>query len=635
MPNSAKRVFASFLVIFFTSCDSNRKGPAGGRDLSLVFGGDDGGGDLSYDVNSDLLQTLPLPDLTGLESGTYQADLAIDRDASGCLPGQMGAACTTMIDPNAGCGPVEDCIANGGGTGNGLDDDCNGKVDDGCSCTPGDVRRCFVGPPGKRGVGACTDGTQTCIGSSEFGVWDDCVGSIGPNPETCDGLDNDCNGCADDQLCCSGGVLCPGPNDPRIAAVAPFSTKMYHGPDFFTGNAVSWSWTIEGGPCDKLFASPSFTPVMNPPPQSYKVMGANTQDLSIFFTLSGDYTVTLTIVDNTGHTYTCKWVQHVIGPGVRFELCWDHQGNSSQGGADLDLHVHRSGTTTPWFGTTSLVDTTTPCANNGKCTPPNRFTCDTSNNNCGGKHCCAQQKPTLNADDCMWGNCTAGEYFTDAANTQFPNLYPGNPAPAWGYGSSVIGNCSGSLHGYLWSNASLNACKNPRLDIDNILNVGVPENTNIDNPANGDTFRAMVHYYGSSADYFPAAQCSLFGAGIIADPNGSGFCVYSNSNMFTSDGSYVKVEGSGASAANLVVHPLVNIYCGGSLKATYGQTPNLVTGFDFGTATFGGEMWRVADVTATVDASGTTTDCVVHPIHPPGTNAGYYVTPKSNTSTAY
>jgi hypothetical protein len=609
----------------------------------LTFGDDS---DLSYDENSDLLMTVPTPDLLGLEAGSFKGDLAIDRDASGCLPGQMGAACNNMIDPNAGCGPVEDCIANGGGTGNGLDDDCNGKVDDGCSCTPGDVRRCFVGPPGKRGVGGCTDGTQTCIGSAEFGVWDDCIGSIGPNPETCDGLDNDCNGCADDQLCCSGGVLCPGPNDPRISAVAPFSSKSYHGPDFFTGTAVSWSWTVEGGPCDKLFSSSSFTPAPlpgQPPPQSYTVTGANSQDLSIFFTLSGDYTVTLTVVDSTGHTYTCKWVQHVAGPGVRFELCWDHQGDSSVGGADLDLHVHRSGTTTKWFATGSptLVDTPFACPNNGKCNPPNRFQCDTSNKNCGGKNCCAQIVNTLNPDDCMWGNCTAGEYFTDASMTQFPNLYPGNPAPSWGYGSSAVGNCSGSLHGYLWSNASLNVCKNPRLDIDNILNVGMPENTNIDNPSNGDTFRAMVHYYGGetgtvSCNTTTDCQLALVNStGIICDPSGSHTCVYSNSNTFTG-GAYIKVESSGPTKTTaLPVHPIVNIYCGGTLKATYGQAPSQVAGFDWGTATYGGEMWRVADVTATVDAGGNTTDCVIHPIHPPGTKAGYFVTTKANTDTSY
>jgi hypothetical protein len=37
-------------------------------------------------------------------------------------------------------------------------------------------------------------------------------------------------------------------------------------------------------------------------------------------------------------------------------------------------------------------------------------------------------------------------------------------------------------------------------------------------------------------------------------------------------------------------------------------------------------MWRVADVTATVDAAGVTTGCVVNAIHPPGSATGYYIT---------
>jgi hypothetical protein len=579
--------------------------------------------------------TPPPPDLSGLESGSAYNDLAINGDASGCLPGQVGSTCAMPVDPNAGCGPVEDCVLDNG-HGNGLDDDCNGKIDDGCNCIPGEVQPCFAGPPGKRGIGGCTDGTETCEGAQEFGTWGACVGSIGPSPETCDGLDNDCNSCPDDQLCCSGGLSCPGPGDPRITPVAPFSTKSYDGTQFFNGTAATWTWTVEGGPCDKLFASPSFTPAMSPPAQSFSVTGATTPNFSIFFTLSGDYTVTLTVVDDKGQTFTCKWVQHVQGPGVRFELCWDHQGDSSQGGADLDLHVHRPGTTTNWFtsSTPTLIDTTIQCKSNNKCTP-GFLVCDLSNNNCGGKHCCAQQKFSFNPDDCMWGNCTAGEYFTNAANTQFPNLYSGNPPPAWSLGDSPIGNCSGSLHGYLWSTMPpLGVCKNPRLDIDNILNVAVPENTNIDNPKNGDVLRAMVHYYGSNAGYIPCAQCAQFGAGIVCDPVGATYCVYANSNMFTTDGSYVKVEGSGASTATLVVHPVVNIYCGGSLKATYGQSPQ-VTGFDFGTATAGGEMWRVADVTAQVDAMGNTTGCTIKALHTPGQLAGFWVTPQSNTTTTY
>src|SRR6185436_8446361 len=217
------------------------------------------------------------------------SDLGVDRDAAGCMSGQVAGSCPNPIAANVGCTPnaTDPEICD-----NGLDDNCNGQVDEGCSCIPGSVQRCFLGPPGKRNIGGCTDGMQFCVGS-EFATWGECTGAIGPRPESCDGLDNDCNGCNDDGLCCGGGLTCPAPGDPRIADVAPYTDKQLHGGDFFTGtNAVSWSWTVEGGPCDKLFLSSTFTPKLNPRPKSFTLTNATSQDATVHFTLSGDYTVT-------------------------------------------------------------------------------------------------------------------------------------------------------------------------------------------------------------------------------------------------------------------------------------------------------------------------------------------------------
>jgi hypothetical protein len=329
------------------------------EDLSMLVSGD------------DLSMSLTPPDFYGLSSGTgVYNDLGIDRDAAGCAMGEVAGMCPNPIAFNAACEPTtsDPEICN-----NGLDDNCDGRVDEGCPCTPGAVQRCFLGPPGKLGVGGCTQGTQTCVGV-EFGTWDDCIDSLPPRGETCDGLDNDCNGCIDDGLCCAGGLVCPAPGDPRIADVPPYSTLQLKGGDYFSGNGVTWKWTVDGGPCDKLFVSSSFTPKLNPRPRSFTLTNANSKDASVHFTLSGDYTITLTVVDANGLTFTCTWVQHVIGPGVRFELCWDHQGTGAQGGADLDLHVHKPGTTTNWYSGTSPV---------------------------GGQ---------ARSDDCHWDNCTAPRF---------------------------------------------------------------------------------------------------------------------------------------------------------------------------------------------------------------------------------
>jgi hypothetical protein len=89
---------------------------------------------------------------------------------------------------------------------NGLDDDANGQVDEGCPCSPGDVVDCYLGAPETREVGACTSGTMTCEsdGSNEFGgYWGRCEGAYGPSAETCNGEDDDCNGAVDDANDCS------------------------------------------------------------------------------------------------------------------------------------------------------------------------------------------------------------------------------------------------------------------------------------------------------------------------------------------------------------------------------------------------------------------------------------------------
>lgn len=81
------------------------------------------------------------------------------------------------------------------GDNNGIDDNCNGIVDEGCPCTTGAVEFCYTGAAGTRGVGACKDGTHTCSAMNE---WGPCTGDTLPGLETCNAIDDDCNGTVDD-----------------------------------------------------------------------------------------------------------------------------------------------------------------------------------------------------------------------------------------------------------------------------------------------------------------------------------------------------------------------------------------------------------------------------------------------------
>jgi hypothetical protein len=57
--------------------------------------------------------------------------------------------------------------------------DPNAQDQTGCTCTPGTSRACYTGASGTRGVGACSDGTQVCIGQGELtGTYALCTGAV-------------------------------------------------------------------------------------------------------------------------------------------------------------------------------------------------------------------------------------------------------------------------------------------------------------------------------------------------------------------------------------------------------------------------------------------------------------------------
>lgn len=471
--------------------------------LALVAGcgpSNNGGGDVdapSGDPDADTtdvdanVSMIDAPDVP-VDAPELPIDAPLPLDAEIC--GDL--TCTNPV--NDGCVPTEVCD-------NGTDDNCNGAIDEGCLCTAGAVQQCFNGPPGRRHVGACVDGMQTCQGTGEFREWGPCVGGIAPqNAEPCDSLDNNCNGCVDDsQACCVVDLACPAPGS--MPDGQPFQNYVINGAMFYSGPVASWQWDVTGGPCDRLFLTTT-----NPVVQSFTLTGANTSMLTIRPSLSGDYTVHVRITTPTGTVYECTFIIHIAGPGLRVEMCSDKTATT-----DIDLHLHKPGTTTQWA--------TLPSG-------------------------------TTNGDDCHFRNCK-GSSFT-----------PAN----WGYANSPLAECSGGPEGASWT--TLGYCRNPRLDIDSIDDNGIPENINVDVPQTAGTYRVMVHYWA----------------------------------------------GTGAA------HPLVNVYCGGHLRGTYGAAPDVVPNFDT-SGSSAGDVWRVVDATPVV-VGGVTTDCTLTPLHPPSQTTGYWVT---------
>ena len=103
----------------------------------------------------------------------------LDNDCDGVVDNGVANACGF-------CGPepVEIC-------GDGLDNNCNGIIDEGCDCEGRTNQPCYSGPPSTLGMGLCRGGLMDCMPD---GTWGPCVGEVLPRPEVCDGQDNDCDG---------------------------------------------------------------------------------------------------------------------------------------------------------------------------------------------------------------------------------------------------------------------------------------------------------------------------------------------------------------------------------------------------------------------------------------------------------
>ena len=133
----------------------------------------------------------------------------------------------------------------------GLDNDCNGTVDDGVAGT---------GSSCGSDVGECQEGTMACQ-STPSGWALVCTGSIGPKPEICDGKDNNCDGATDEDYpekgqacgtnvgecqagswkCDTGALICEGGTGP--------TPETCDGKDNDCNGAIDDNVSGEGQPC--------------------------------------------------------------------------------------------------------------------------------------------------------------------------------------------------------------------------------------------------------------------------------------------------------------------------------------------------------------------------------------------------
>ena len=100
--------------------------------------------------------------------------------ASGAADGPDGGGGGPPDAAGTACVPVTEIC-------DGMDNDCDQTTDEGCACETGATRPCGTD------VGECAPGMQTCTG----GVWSGCDGGVQPATESCNSLDDDCDGTTD------------------------------------------------------------------------------------------------------------------------------------------------------------------------------------------------------------------------------------------------------------------------------------------------------------------------------------------------------------------------------------------------------------------------------------------------------
>jgi hypothetical protein len=231
--------------------------------------------------------------------------------------GTEGSSSSGVINPcGTECIDTELCD----GANEGLDDNCNGEVDEGCPCSPGQATDCFKGDPSYRSAPGCFPGSMRC---NEFGQWGVCDGgahAFGPEP------------------CQEGSLEGCHP----ITAVPFQNVNLKDGTGTFGQGADpgSESWTVTC-PADV----PSCPAVSgSAPPDDFQPLQ------------SGEYTVTYN-KEVDGQPESCSYPLFVGARGLRVELTWDYSRNcsaadcsdyfSGDDSTDLDLHMLQPGVTGP------------------------------------------------------------------------------------------------------------------------------------------------------------------------------------------------------------------------------------------------------------------------------------------------
>lgn len=162
----------------------------------------------------------------------------------------------------------------------GIDNNCDGLIDN----NPTNVGiDCYSGPGGTQGIGECKAGKTVCASTGPGDTTTQCQGAVIPSIEVCDGKDNDCDGktdediinlpnaCPTQQGACTAVTQCINGTPKCVQSVGP-KPEICNGIDDNCNGLIDDNLTDSGLPC---------TPSGNDPTQGECKAGTFTCDKGV------------------------------------------------------------------------------------------------------------------------------------------------------------------------------------------------------------------------------------------------------------------------------------------------------------------------------------------------------------------